>query len=40
VSETQGNGGGNGAMPVLEVEEIHTFYGSIEALKGISLTVN
>ena len=25
---------------VLEVEDIHTFYGSIEALKGISLTVN
>jgi branched-chain amino acid transport system ATP-binding protein len=24
---------------ILEVEEIHTFYGSIEALKGISLTV-
>jgi branched-chain amino acid transport system ATP-binding protein len=23
----------------LEVEEIHTFYGNIEALKGISLTV-
>jgi branched-chain amino acid transport system ATP-binding protein len=32
--------GGNGATPVLEVEDIHTFYGSIEALKGISLTVN
>jgi branched-chain amino acid transport system ATP-binding protein len=26
--------------PVLMVEEIHTFYGAIEALKGISLTVN
>ena len=25
---------------VLEVEDIHAFYGSIEALKGISLTVN
>ena len=25
--------------PLLEVEDIHTFYGSIEALKGISLTV-
>jgi branched-chain amino acid transport system ATP-binding protein len=24
---------------VLEVDEIHTFYGSIEALKGVSLTV-
>src|SRR6184192_3637917 len=27
-------------MALLEVEEIHTFYGNIEALKGISLTVN
>ena len=26
-------------MALLEVEEIHTFYGSIEALKGVSLTV-
>jgi branched-chain amino acid transport system ATP-binding protein len=26
-------------MPMLEVEDIHTFYGNIEALKGISLTV-
>jgi branched-chain amino acid transport system ATP-binding protein len=26
-------------MPLLEVSEIHTFYGAIEALKGISLTV-
>jgi branched-chain amino acid transport system ATP-binding protein len=26
-------------MPLLEVEDIHTFYGSIEALKGVSLTV-
>ena len=25
--------------PLLEVEDIHTFYGSIEALKGISLEV-
>ena len=25
--------------PLLEVEDIHTFYGSIEALKGVSLTV-
>jgi branched-chain amino acid transport system ATP-binding protein len=30
----------NGGTPVLEVEDIHTFYGNIEALKGISLTVN
>ena len=26
-------------MPMLEVSDIHTFYGNIEALKGISLTV-
>ena len=26
-------------MPLLEVKDIHTFYGNIEALKGISLTV-
>jgi ABC-type branched-subunit amino acid transport system ATPase component len=30
----------NGHEPVLVVEDIHTFYGSIEALKGISLEVN
>jgi branched-chain amino acid transport system ATP-binding protein len=33
-------GNGNRAAPVLEVEDIHVFYGSIEALKGVSLTVN
>jgi branched-chain amino acid transport system ATP-binding protein len=27
-------------MALLELQEIHTFYGSIEALKGISLEVN
>ncbi|MBE9507418.1 MAG: ABC transporter ATP-binding protein [Chloroflexi bacterium] len=26
-------------MPMLEVENIHTYYGNIQALKGISLTV-
>jgi branched-chain amino acid transport system ATP-binding protein len=26
-------------MPLLEVEDIHTFYGNIEALKGITLAV-
>jgi len=26
-------------MPMLEMEDVHTFYGNIEALKGISLTV-
>jgi branched-chain amino acid transport system ATP-binding protein len=30
----------NGHKPVLVVDDIHTFYGSIEALKGISLEVN
>jgi branched-chain amino acid transport system ATP-binding protein len=31
--------GPNGATPILQVEDIHTFYGAIEALKGISLEV-
>src|SRR6266550_2636273 len=26
-------------MPLLQVDDIHTFYGNIEALKGISLQV-
>jgi len=26
-------------MPILEVENIHSYYGNIHALKGISLTV-
>jgi branched-chain amino acid transport system ATP-binding protein len=30
---------GNGATPILQVDDIHSFYGSIEALKGISLEV-
>jgi branched-chain amino acid transport system ATP-binding protein len=30
---------GDGATPLLHVEDIHTFYGAIEALKGISLEV-
>jgi branched-chain amino acid transport system ATP-binding protein len=29
----------NGKRPVLEVQDIHTFYGAIEALKGISIEV-
>jgi branched-chain amino acid transport system ATP-binding protein len=29
----------NGASPILEIRDIHTFYGSIQALKGISLEV-
>jgi branched-chain amino acid transport system ATP-binding protein len=30
---------GDGGTPLLHVEDIHTFYGAIEALKGISLEV-
>jgi len=30
----------NGHQPLLAVEDIHTFYGSIEALKGITIEVN
>ncbi len=29
----------NGATPILQVDNIHTFYGAIEALKGVSLEV-
>ena len=32
--------GGDRMSPLLELEDVHTFYGSIEALKGISLEVN
>jgi branched-chain amino acid transport system ATP-binding protein len=32
-------GNGDGTAPILEVDDIHTFYGSIEALKGISIEV-
>ena len=31
---------GNGKAPVLRVENIHTFYGAIEALKGITIEVD
>jgi branched-chain amino acid transport system ATP-binding protein len=31
--------GGNGRTALLEMEDVHTFYGSIEALKGISIIV-
>jgi branched-chain amino acid transport system ATP-binding protein len=30
----------NGAPPLLSVEDIHTYYGRIEAVKGVSITVN
>ena len=28
------------AQPILELEDVHTYYGSIQALKGISISVN
>jgi branched-chain amino acid transport system ATP-binding protein len=28
------------AMPVVEIEDLHVYYGAIHALKGVSLTVN
>jgi branched-chain amino acid transport system ATP-binding protein len=31
---------GSGAGPILELHDVHTYYGSIQALRGISLTVN
>jgi len=30
----------DGRAPLLEVEDIHTFYGSIEALKGVTLEIH
>ncbi len=30
----------NGHTPLLEINELHVFYGNIEALKGISMTVS
>ena len=30
----------NGDAPLLELDEIHVFYGNIEALKGLSMNVN
>jgi branched-chain amino acid transport system ATP-binding protein len=30
----------NGSPPVLEIQDIHTYYGSIHALKGVSLEVH
>jgi branched-chain amino acid transport system ATP-binding protein len=32
--------GGNGATPILQLNDVHTYYGSIHALKGISLEVH
>ena len=31
---------GDTSTPILELKDVHTFYGSIHALKGISITVN
>jgi branched-chain amino acid transport system ATP-binding protein len=30
---------GNGAAPLLELDDVHVYYGAIHALKGVSLTV-
>jgi branched-chain amino acid transport system ATP-binding protein len=37
--KTDGNGRGAGNGPILEVEDIHTYYGSIHAIKGVTLEV-
>ena len=36
---TRTDGGGDGGGKILELENVHTFYGSIEALKGVTLDV-
>ncbi len=36
---TPGTGGDGRTKPVLQVQDIHSFYGAIEALKGISLEI-
>jgi branched-chain amino acid transport system ATP-binding protein len=36
---TDGNGRAERSGPILEVEDIHTYYGSIHAIKGITLEV-
>ena len=33
------NANGDGAAKILELRDVHTYYGSIQALKGISLDV-
>ena len=37
---TETPNGGTAAAPLLELDDIHTYYGRIEAVKGVSLTVN
>jgi branched-chain amino acid transport system ATP-binding protein len=39
MSEQTASAATNGKAPVLQVEDIHTFYGAIEALKGITIEV-
>ena len=39
-TETRTNGGGDGRGPILTVTDIHTYYGAIHALKGVTLQVN
>jgi branched-chain amino acid transport system ATP-binding protein len=39
MSASTGNGQGNGEV-ILRLEDVHTFYGTIHALKGISLEVH
>jgi branched-chain amino acid transport system ATP-binding protein len=34
------SGNGNAATPILQLNDVHTYYGSIHALKGISIEVN
>src|SRR5256885_11861955 len=33
------NANGDGAAKILELRDVHTYYGSVQALKGISLDV-
>jgi branched-chain amino acid transport system ATP-binding protein len=40
MAETAGNGNGSGSGVVLELDDVHTYYGSIHALKGVSLRVH
>ncbi len=37
--QANGGGGGDGRPPILTVSDIHTYYGAIHALKGVSLEV-
>ncbi len=39
-SSSAANGAANGAAPLLELADVHTYYGKIHALKGVSLAVN